>query len=38
MARLIEMATRRTGTDRKGDRGWNWACYCPVCIELRRLA
>jgi hypothetical protein len=36
-AAVVEMAKKRVGTPRKGERGWNWACYCPVCIEIRKI-
>jgi hypothetical protein len=35
---IIAMALARTGIEKKVDRGWNWQCYCVVCVELRRLA
>jgi hypothetical protein len=34
---IIEMARRKTGNQPKKDRGWSWACYCPVCVDLRAL-
>lgn len=35
---IVAMSMRRVGREQKVDRGLNWACYCSVCCELRRIA
>jgi hypothetical protein len=35
---IIEAAKQRVTTDPKRQNGYQWACYCRVCCDLRRLA